>query len=240
MSNLDQNFWAKYFKYYDLLNELIPYRETLELMISKIPPGYKNIIDMGCGTGNLIKLLSDSRNDVIITGIDYSDQALNIAKNKLINRDKIFFLKVDLREKLPFKDGEFDVVLIHNVLYTIDESYRPGFIKEIFRLLKDGGVVITCNLNKDFKPYNIYNYHIKRSIKKNGLIRTMFEIFKYIYPTIKIFYYNKLIKRENSSGGYKFFDKGEQGDLFKEVGFLVEEEDVLAYAKSSYLTVLIK
>lgn len=240
MSHLDQNFWGKYFKYYDLLNELIPYQETLKLMISKIPPGDQNVMDMGCGTGNLVKLLSNSRNDVKITGIDYSEEALNIAKDKLKNKNDINFYKVDLRDTLPFEDGVFDIILIHNVLYTISEEHRLGLIKEVLRILKKGGIVITCNLNKNFKPYNIYSSHINKSIRNNGLIRTIFQLLKYIYPTLKIFYYNRLIAKENYFGTYKFFSKGEQADLFKKAGFLVKEEDVSAYAESSYLTVLEK
>lgn len=56
MKMLDSQFWAKYFKVYDTLNQLIPYQDLLDLFLKKLEllsSGDKNILDVGSGTGNL-------------------------------------------------------------------------------------------------------------------------------------------------------------------------------------------
>ncbi|MCX6706149.1 MAG: hypothetical protein NTV24_03560 [Candidatus Woesebacteria bacterium] len=51
---LDANFWKKYFKTYDILNIVIPYRELIEKFIKELAISRGDLVlDAGAGTGNL-------------------------------------------------------------------------------------------------------------------------------------------------------------------------------------------
>lgn len=237
---LDQKFWLKYFRVYDILNSLIPYRETLNEITSQILGNDLVILDVGCGTGNLMETILKEKKVKDILGIDYSDAALNIAREKSIF-EKSKFKKVDISNgNFPFKDNYFDYVVMNNVLYTIKDSKRPSIIKEIYRILKPGGKFITSNINDSFKPILIYNNHIKKSIKVKGIWKTFLDIIKFIRPTILIFYYNYLIKKENDRGEYSFIKFGEQGDLFTDAGFHNISDNIKTYSGNAYLTFGIK
>lgn len=90
------------------------------------------VLDMGCGGGRTIRVLSNMGLDII--GIDFSDETLKIARNvvpdaTLINMDVI---------NTSFLNKSFDIVLsvgTHEHLRKIDFS-------EPRRLVKDKGVFI--------------------------------------------------------------------------------------------------
>lgn len=83
-----------------------------------------SIIDVGCGTGIVTKMLADhfSTN---ITGCDI--------KNYLTY--KIPFLKIK-DNKIPVKDTQFSIALLNDVLHHIPKQYQAEVIKETIRVAK--------------------------------------------------------------------------------------------------------
>src|ERR1043165_6096739 len=69
----------------------------------EVPVGSK-VLDVGCNDGVFAQMLVEKRK-CDVTGIDISEVALEEARKKGLK-----VLKADV-ENLPFKDGEFDVVL---------------------------------------------------------------------------------------------------------------------------------
>jgi len=51
--------------------------------------------------------------------------------------------KVDCNEILPFEDNSYDGVIFINALYTLKD--REMFIKEVYRVLKPGGIFISIS-----------------------------------------------------------------------------------------------
>lgn len=92
-------------------------------------------LDLGCGIGQYSKKLIKYGYDVI--SADISDIALN--KVKGFNENVV---KLDMRDKLPFQDNEFDVVFANlSIHYFSDEDTRK-LILEIKRILKEDGLFI--------------------------------------------------------------------------------------------------
>jgi len=50
-------------------------------------------------------------------------------------------MRCDLSQRLPFPDGDFDVVYHSNVLEHIRRDAAPAFMRECFRVLKPGGIL---------------------------------------------------------------------------------------------------
>ncbi|NTV79206.1 MAG: class I SAM-dependent methyltransferase, partial [Clostridiales bacterium] len=82
---------------YDLFMDNIPYEEWCEYLVSllrehSVLDGI--VLDLGCGTGNLTRLLAKKGYDLI--GIDNSIEMLQIASEKnLENEQEILFLEQD-------------------------------------------------------------------------------------------------------------------------------------------------
>lgn len=225
---LDSKFWAKYFKVYDVLNLLIPYQELLETICDEleIKPGEK-ILEAGCGTGNLALKIKERGAEVI--GLDNCQEALDIYQKK---DPEAKLVLADLREKLPFPDNYFDKIASNNTLYIILKEKQLNTLKELYRVLKPNGKIVLSNLKKGWKSWKIYIRGVNDNFKKEGVYFTFLKIIKMIIPTLKIFYYNYLIKKESK---YHFCDFNEQKELLKQSGFKKVSETKLVYAEQAIL-----
>ncbi len=228
---LGPNFWKKYFEIYDCLNLLIPYQELLNEIIKETEPKEGELIlDAGAGTGNLAVLLEQLKAKVI--ALDYSKDALDIYKNK--NPEARIVLH-NLEEKLPFDNDYFDKIVTNNTIYNIPRERRLEVFKEFFRVLKPGGIIVTSNIHKNFKPFVIYIDGIKKSIKQMGFMRTLITVLRLLVPTIKMFYYNRIIQKVHKFDTNNLFDYNEQKYFLEEAGFINISETKFVYANQGIL-----
>ncbi len=102
------------------------------------PKEGEKILDLGCGTGYYLFLLSSLPVNLDLTGLDHDKKALDEAKATLDNR-KIKFVLGD-SHILPFKDNSFDKVVASEVLEHLENDERA--LREIFRILKPNGIVV--------------------------------------------------------------------------------------------------
>lgn len=86
------------------------------------------ILDVGCGTGANLEMLSAFGN---AEGVDVSDDALEFCRRKGLTVQK------GLAEKLPYADGAFDVTTALDVVEHLDDDIAG--LKEMFRVTKPGG-----------------------------------------------------------------------------------------------------
>lgn len=221
MRKISSKFWRGYFQTYDILNRISPYQDLIDTFIENLNQNGRTVLDLGSGTGNFsTKLSQNSRFHVV--SIDSSPEGIALHKLKNPAADTLLH---DIRERLPFHENLFDNIISNNTLYLIDPSERLKVVSEVFRVLKPGGAFISSNILTSFDPKKIYLEHIYRSTKLNGWTRTLFEMLKYIVPTLKIFYYNSIIKNSREN----YFKRGEQADLLKKAGFfIIRSESVYA------------
>jgi len=122
-------------------------KKRLELIKKDINKNDK-IIEIGCGSGNLLKHLECDN----ISGVDISPLMIEECK-KILPKGK--FLTGDA-EKLQFKDNAFDKVIISEVLYYLPDLNKA--ISEAFRVLKKDGLLLITSLNK---KYNFVRTFVK-------------------------------------------------------------------------------
>lgn len=97
------------------------------------------LLDVGCGTGNYLRLFQQK--NCILTGIDSSDTALALARSKLGHRCEL--IQGNATE-LPFSDNEFDVVTLINGLQAADDPHKV--MAEAVRVSRSR--VFVCFFNK--------------------------------------------------------------------------------------------
>ena len=88
----------------------------------------KRVLDIACGTGQWLKLLSGR--GATAAGIDISERALEVARGLLPDAD----LHQGIAESLPFDEGTFDVVTcLGSLEHFLDQ---PASIREMRRVAK--------------------------------------------------------------------------------------------------------
>src|SRR5665811_1925168 len=148
--NLDGDKWWQPDFSLNLIRTLInPFRVGYAKRIFEqleINPEEINVLEVGCGGGILTEEIA--RMGFITTGIDPSEQSLNIAiKHASDNNLKIKYEK-GTGEKLPFQNSSFDVVFCCDVLEHVQDL--PKVISEISRVLKVGGIFIYDTFNRTY------------------------------------------------------------------------------------------
>ncbi|MFX0066661.1 MAG: class I SAM-dependent methyltransferase [Candidatus Hermodarchaeota archaeon] len=152
----------------------------------------KRIIDLGCGNGNHVVFFAEQGFDV--SGIDISEEAIEIARAWLNMRD----LKADLQagdiENIPCPDQSFDVVISHAVLDHIPFEKAKKVMEEIKRILVPGGYVCIslrsiedCEFGRG-KEVEYHTFVLEEGYEK-GVIQHYFDFqeIKELFTDFKIF-----------------------------------------------------
>jgi ubiquinone/menaquinone biosynthesis C-methylase UbiE len=111
------------------------------LFKSLLPSGKLEVLDVGCGTGEIGLLFAELGHHV--TGLDLSEKMLAKAREK--TSQKMFdntFKKGDAEDP-PFDAGTFDVVVTRHLLWTL--PHPDTAVKNWKKVLKKEGVLIVID-----------------------------------------------------------------------------------------------
>jgi len=109
----------------------------------------RRILDIGCGLGMYVDKFRRFSDEVY--GVDVDPEKVAEASEWLPN------IQVAPAEHLPFDDGEFDVILLNEVIEHVDDDILT--IREAFRCLKPGGHVIIYAPNRLY-PYETHGFYL--------------------------------------------------------------------------------
>jgi len=112
-----------------------------------------SFVDVGCGSGNIIIQVAKKYPSLDLTGVDLSSEILELAKKKAVENnlnEKIGF-KIGSVENLPFPDKSVDFVL--STLSLHHWEYPKQAFEEIFRVLKDGGILLIFDFRRDARKF---------------------------------------------------------------------------------------
>lgn len=119
---------------HELLDSPI-YKDKIYQISASLSNFEGRLLDIGFGKGNLERSLRRSNFDLF--GIDISEKSVNEIRKDV----KGIFKKGNIL-KIPFNDGFFDVVLCLDILEHISPKNTFGALKEVFRVLKKGSILI--------------------------------------------------------------------------------------------------
>jgi len=93
----------------------------------------REILDVGCGTGAILKRLENSEKNV---GIDLAPEAISFCRQRGLNNVR----QGDICD-LPCDNASFDAVICSSVLYHSWVGDVPGALREMRRVLRPNGVL---------------------------------------------------------------------------------------------------
>lgn len=100
------------------------------------------VLDIGCGGGRTVRKLASLASAGKVVGLDYSGASVAVARET--NAAEIANGRVQIEQgsvsALPFPDGTFDVVTAVETHYYWPDL--PANVREIFRVVKPGGVFV--------------------------------------------------------------------------------------------------
>ncbi len=105
------------------------------------------ILEVGCGDGFYLHLLSGLGMKLDLTGVDVDKPALESAKRNLEGK-KIKLIEADLMKKLPFKNNHFNKVIMSEVAEHLPNDVK-GLV-EVSRVLKRGGILVVTVPNHNY------------------------------------------------------------------------------------------
>ncbi len=120
---------------------------TWQKEILKLVPrrGVRKILDLGCGTGNLIPLLRKTFPKAKIIGVDPARSML--AEAKKAHKGSGFKFLSGRAEQIPLADASVDLVFCSMMWHAIDSDILT--IREIKRVLKPKGFLVIRQVTKE-------------------------------------------------------------------------------------------
>lgn len=170
-------------------------RFFIRTILSKITQAKKQILDIGCGTGKNLEMLSSYGS---VAGLDISSTALKFCRRRGLKN-----LKLGSANKLPYKDSSFDLVTVFDVLYHQGIKNDEKVLKDILRILKPNGyiVVTDCAYQWLYGPHDKamqgrQRYSCSELIKKVTAAGFVVKKASYIFMlTFPLFLLNRLLKK---------------------------------------------
>ena len=139
--------WRRY-----IANTLVFLRDWANITPSSV------VVDVGCGTGELARLLLEKNPHQVIIGFDISEKMLAHAKQKLKHFDQVRFEQASA-SALPIPDNAFEVVVSANAFHYFPEPEKA--LAEIRRVLKPGGEIVILDWCKDFLVCRICDWVLR-------------------------------------------------------------------------------
>jgi ubiquinone/menaquinone biosynthesis C-methylase UbiE len=167
----------------------------LALIREYAPLEGRRILDVGCGLGMYVKKMRAFSEEVY--GVDVDPEKVAEASRTLPN------IHLAPAEKLPFPDGFFDVVLLHEVIEHVEDDRQA--IHEAYRVIKRGGRIVI------FAPNRLY------PLETHGI----FWRGKYRFGNIPLVNYLPDFLRRRLCPHVRTYTRGDIQRLFEDLGVKV-------------------
>ena len=170
--------WDEYIKYKEFYTNFEEGYEKFIKLEKNILQRNKNLdigLDIGCGTGETSKILSEYVKKIYL--LDISKEMLKIAKRKVPQAITIHSSATNI----PLKNNSVDIVISRGVVIShLPEDIYISFFKELERIIKNKGVILfdyISNMeNVNFPPTSKKIVFSKEEIKEYLLDHGFYKI----------------------------------------------------------------
>jgi len=182
---MEKSYEKKYHKLEEKNWWFISRRDIIFFLIKKMDlPKDAKILEIGCSGGSLMKILNENGYHNI-TGIDISEDAINLCKERGVDA------KVMDGAKILFEDNKFDLIIASDILEHIKNE--GAALSEWNRVLKTSGklIIFVPAFNLLWSKHDEINKHYRRYDKEElskKLKGADFKLYKSSYWNFFLFF----------------------------------------------------
>ncbi len=134
-------------------------RDIARVLMRELPM-VRRAVDIGCGSGGNLTLLSEMAREVI--ALDLSPTALKLTRERLAAHQRVTGLVGADAAALPLATGSVDLAWLFNVLEHLPDD--EACLAEMHRVLRKGGfaVVATSASMRLWSDHDVANHHQRR------------------------------------------------------------------------------
>lgn len=131
---------------YDLVHRVSGLARVHDEMITLagLQDGHR-VLDVGCGTGNLLRATGKRHRNVRLTGVDPDLKMLARAERKMRRSGLTAVLDRGFAQELAYPEASFDVVFSSLMLHHLDTPSKDGMLAEVRRVLRPDGVLVLAD-----------------------------------------------------------------------------------------------
>lgn len=101
----------------------------------------QRILDLGCGTGTLTRMVKQAQPDAEVIGLDADPDILTIARKKAKRNNVSLTFQQGMSFELPYPDHSFDHVFSSLFFHHLNLEMKHKTLQEVFRVLRPGGEI---------------------------------------------------------------------------------------------------
>jgi len=166
------------------------------------------LLDVGCGHGVLVALLAVGFPTRRVVGIDPDERKIAWARASVGRLPNVELRACTIEALAAERAGEFDTVLVADVLYLLAAEAWPPFLHAAHTLLRAGGRLVLKEAEDDG------SWRVKKALLQEQLMV-------------------RLLRRTHSSGAVGFAPRATLEAAVRDAGFAIEETVPLARGYST-------
>lgn len=125
--------------WYDVMSRVLGAGPAHRRLVTRAaPPPGGRVLEIGCGTGNVLAAMARRHPGATLIGLDPDLEALERARAKLPAGVR---LEQGFADALPLPDADVDRVLSSLMLHHLPAEEQPGALREARRVLRPGGSI---------------------------------------------------------------------------------------------------
>lgn len=142
--------WDTFATEYDrIFLEYPQYVRSVEMMLDLAGDGEaREVIDIGCGTGNVTAKVLEKMSNARVLGVDPSEGMKAVYTGRFKGEPQVNFVTGSAL-RIPVDDGLFDVALSNLALHHVPPADRGRCASRLAKVLKTGGVLVYADLFTD-------------------------------------------------------------------------------------------
>lgn len=219
----DEMNWDAYAEHYDEMCELNPsYQQNIEKLLDNLRKwnlsSDARICDLGAGTGNYVKAISEHLPNAHFTHVDFDRKMNSVAQRKYqLAQIKSFEIINEYAQRVELDKNSYDLVVCVNALYAI--SPQKQVLRKIRSWLKDDGHFFLIDFGRKQRTLDWVIYLFRESMKSHRVGRYT----KALIEGREVIKQNRRNTKGQQSGRYWLHSTSDFGNTLADCGFEVEQ-----------------
>jgi demethylmenaquinone methyltransferase/2-methoxy-6-polyprenyl-1,4-benzoquinol methylase len=196
---------------YDVMNDLMSMGlhrawKAYTVAVANVQPADK-VLDIAGGTGDLARAFAPKVGaSGLVVHTDINEAMLRTGRDRLVDEGMVLPSTICDAEKLPFREGTFDLVSVAFGLRNM--THKDGALAEMARVLKPGGRLLVLEFSKVAAPLQkAYDWYSFKVLPRLGqFVAGDADSYRYLAESIRMHPDQATLKAMMKSAGFGHVD----------------------------------